>query len=190
MDQMVCSVGLPGAALFLDTRSLVYESIPLPDTADLAVVDSGIAHQHAGGDYATRRRESFAAAAALGVDYLRDAGPADLDRLERLPPVLCRRARHVVTENQRVLAAVEALRRGDAAQFGALLNASHRSLRDDYETSLPEIDVLVALAQADPDVYGARLTGGGFGGAVVMVTRPGPRRVGGRPSCRQLSITR
>lgn len=173
MDQMACSIGRSGQALSLDTRSLAFEHVPLPDSVALVVVDSGIPHRHAGGSYATRRRESFAAAAALGVEQLREIGVDGLDRLARLPEGLQRRARHIVTENQRVLDAVAALRVADAKALGALFNASHASMRDDYEVSTPQIDTLVSLGQGDPDVYGARLTGGGFGGAVVMLARPG-----------------
>jgi galactokinase len=171
MDQMACSVGRPGAALFLDLRSLVVEHLPIPATIDLAVIDSGIAHRHAGGEYGDRRRESFEAAAALGVSFLRDITAAGMDQRPRLPPLLQRRARHVVTENDRVVAAVAALKAGDGRRLGALFNASHASMRDDYEVSLPAIDRLVSLAQADPQAYGARMTGGGFGGAVVAVTQ-------------------
>jgi galactokinase len=172
MDQMVCSVGRDGEAIFLDTRTLDLERIPLPGTIELLVVHSGITHAHAGGGYVTRRRESFEAAALLGVDRLRDANATALDR-GALPSTLARRARHVVSENWRVLKAVEALRAADAVTLGALFNASHASLRDDYEVSTPDIDTLVCLAQNHPDVYGARLTGGGFGGAVVVLTRTG-----------------
>ena len=90
-----------------------------------------------------------------------------------LDPVLGRRARHVITENQRVLDAVAALRAGDADALGRLMNESHASMRDDYDTSTPEIDVLVAIASADDDVFGARLTGGGFGGAIVAIAAGG-----------------
>jgi galactokinase len=172
MDQMVCSVGRDGEAVFLDTRTLDFERVPLPATIEFLVLHSGITHAHAGGEYVTRRRESFEAAALLGVDRLRDVTAAALvDRV--LPPLLARRARHVVTENCRVMQAVEALRSADAVRLGALFSASHASMRDDYEISTPEIDMLVRLAQGHPDVHGARLTGGGFGGAVVVLTRTG-----------------
>jgi galactokinase len=173
MDQMASSVGRDGDVLFLDTRTLAFERIPLPGDADLVVIDSGIAHKHAGGDYATRRRESFDAAAQLGLGRLRDAGPDALVRLATLDPLLARRARHVITENQRVCDAVAALRRDDLQAFGRLMNASHTSMRDDYETSTPEIDLLVGIAQQDADTLGARLTGGGFGGAIVALVRAG-----------------
>jgi len=140
------------------------------------VIDSGISHQHVGGGYVDRRRESFAAAAALGVSYLRDVGVDALPAIARLPDVEARRARHIVTENQRVLDAVAALRAGDLPAVGALFAASHASMRDDYEITTAEIDALVALGQADPAIYGARMTGGGFGGAVVMLARAGQGR--------------
>ena len=175
MDQMSCSLGHPGEALFIDTRSLQYERLPLPAMISPIVINSGITHAHAGGEYVVRRRESFAAAALLGVRFLRDA-PASMLERTTLPETLHRRARHVITENQRVLEAVEALRENDAARLGALFNASHLSMQHDYETSTPEIDALVEIAQGDEDIYGARLTGGGFGGSVVMVAHAGRAR--------------
>jgi galactokinase len=171
MDQMASSLGRDGEALFLDTRTLAAEPVPLPRTIDIVVIDSGVPHAHAGGQYAARRKESFEAAALLGVERLRDVGVGALPMIEALPPVLARRARHVVTENQRVLDAVDAIRHGNAARVGALFAASHASMRDDYETSTPDVDALVAIGARHPDVYGARLTGGGFGGAVVMVAK-------------------
>jgi galactokinase len=185
MDQMASSLGRDGEALFLDTRTLAVERLPLPRAIELVVIDSGVTHQHAGGEYATRRRESFAAAAQLGVPFLRDAGPAALTRLTALEPVLARRAKHVITENHRVHGAVAALRAGDAATLGRLMNASHASMRDDYETSTREIDALVAIAQARDDVFGARLTGGGFGGAVVAIVRGGHGRRAGEAIARR-----
>jgi galactokinase len=173
MDQMASSLGRDGEAMFLDTRTGAVQRLALPASLEIAVIDSGIAHTHAGGGYATRRRESFEAAALLGVDRLRDLDYAALPRIEHLPPTLSRRARHIVTENQRVLAAVDALRSGDARWLGALFKESHASMRDDYQTSTPEIDLLVSIAQGHVDVYGARLTGGGFGGAVVLVANAG-----------------
>jgi galactokinase len=173
MDPMACSVGHRGEALFIDTRTLATERVPLPATVQFAVIDSGVAHRHAGGGYVTRRKESFAAAAALGVDHLRDVRVDDLCRLAALPPLLARRARHVVTENQRVVDAVAALRSGDGDRLGALFTASHRSLRDDYQVSTPDVDRLVEIAEHRPAVFGARLTGGGFGGAIVVAMRPG-----------------
>jgi galactokinase len=172
MDQMSCSLGHPNEALFIDTQSLHYERIPWPPHLSLIVINSGIVHAHAGGEYAVRRRESFAAAALLGVRHLRDATLESLSRAT-LPPPLDRRARHIITENQRVLDAVQALGDRDAQRLGELFNASHESMKRDYETSTPEIDALAEIAQSDQDVYGARLTGGGFGGSVVVVAHAG-----------------
>jgi galactokinase len=176
MDQMASSIGREGEALFLDTRTLAVERVPFPAAIEIAVINSGIPHTHAGGAYATRRRESFEAAALLGVERLRDVDDTMLPSIARLPSTLARRARHIVTENQRVLAAVDALRAGDAARLGALFAASHASMRDDYETSTPEIDALVSIGEQHADIYGARLTGGGFGGAVVLIAKTGTAR--------------
>jgi galactokinase len=174
MDPMACSVGRAREALFLDTRSLAFERVAVPASIEFAVIDSGVAHQHAGGGYVVRRRESFDAAAALGVEYLRDATLAHLqDRAASLVPMLARRARHVVTENLRVLEAVEALRAGDGPRLGRLFTASHQSLRDDYEVSVPAVDHLVEIASRHEAVFGARMTGGGFGGAIVVAMKPG-----------------
>jgi galactokinase len=169
MDQMASSLAQPGVALFIDTRTLATEPVALPDGTALVVINSGVAHNHAHGDYRTRRAECERAASLLGVAELRDVGVADLDRIERLPAPLDRRARHVVTENQRVLDAVGAMRAGDARALGALFDASHLSQRDDYECSVPEVDELVEIARREPAVLGARLTGGGFGGAIVAL---------------------
>jgi galactokinase len=109
---------------------------------------------------------------------LRDLDVQDLPRVMQLSEPLGRRARHVVTEDARVIAAVQVMRCGDVESLGRLFYASHDSMRDDYEVSIPEIDLIVALARALPDVYGARLTGGGFGGSVVMLTRPGTAAAG------------
>ena len=176
MDQMAASLAGEHEALFLDTRSLAYQRIPLPDGLDLVVIDSGIAHQHASGDYATRRRESETAARLLGVSMLREVGPEMLRRVEELPPLLARRARHIVTENARVLAARNSLRSADLRTFGRLLAESHKSLRVDYEVSVPEVDALVDLAISTPRVFGARMTGGGFGGAIVAAVEKGAAR--------------
>ncbi len=172
MDQMICSLGADGSALFLDAGTREYREVKLPPDLSLTIIDSGIAHHHASGGYRTRRRECEEAARALKVGKLRELTPADLPAIDALPDPLNRRARHVVTENARVLEAVDALKAGDLKTFGALLTASHASLRDDFEVSLPEIDWLVDTAVTDPHVLGARLTGGGFGGCVLMLRTP------------------
>src|SRR5205823_3964172 len=127
--------------------------------------------------YNTRRRECEQACALLGVPQLRDVTVADLPRVQALPEPLNRRARHVITENDRVLAAVRAMRAGDLVDLGQLFYASHASLRDDYQVSVAEIDRIIELAHAEPTVYGARLTGGGFGGSVVMLAQAGMGRI-------------
>lgn len=169
MDQMAVSTCPPGAALHLDTRSLERRVLPLPDDLGLIVIHSGVAHDHAHGDYNQRRAECEAACRALGISSLRDLDEPGLPQLAALPSPLARRARHVITENARVIAACQALATCDGPLLGRLFLASHRSQRDDYEVSVPAVDRLVAIAEQDGDVLGARLTGGGFGGAVVMV---------------------
>jgi galactokinase len=179
MDPLAASLGTPGVALFLDTRSLEREPLKLPSDLEVGILHSGIPHRNAGGTYAERRREAGAAAQALDIAALRDVSESDLERLRSLAPPLDRRARHVVTENARVLAFAAALRAGKSATLGPLLDASHRSLRDDYEVSHPDVDRLVALAQAEPDVLGARITGGGCGGAVLFLSPAGRARAVG-----------
>ncbi len=182
MDQMACSLAEEAVALFLDTRSLEFDRVPLPAGVSLVVINSGVSHSVAGADYATRRRECEEAASLLGVPQLRDVPTEGLEeRIALLPDTLRRRARHVVTEDERVLQAVRAMRAGDVASLGRLFYASHASMRDDYEVSVPEIDLLVDLARQDARVYGARLTGGGFGGSIVALAREGTgREVGER----------
>ena len=175
MDQMAASLAAADAALFIDTRSLEFEQLPLPSSAELVVIDSGITHRHAGGEYRVRRQECVDSAQRLGVRALRDVTP-DALAAAALPPPLDRRARHVVSENARVVAARDALQRGDAKRFGELMNDSHRSMRDDFEVSTPDIDALVAIAQQQAEVFGARMTGGGFGGSVVMLVMRGTAR--------------
>jgi galactokinase len=184
MDQMAASLGDEGKAIFLDTRSLRFERVPLPAGAELVVIDSGVSHSHASGaegGYRTRRQECEEAAEILGFRQLRDLDNQDLWRLAQLPEPLDRRARHVITENARVRSAVASMQEGDLVRLGKLLYLSHQSLRDDYEVSIPEIDLLVELARKEPDVYGGRITGGGFGGSVVIIAKAGTgRKIGER----------
>ncbi|MER3479831.1 MAG: galactokinase [Meiothermus sp.] len=168
MDQMASSLGQPGQALFLDTRTLEYRSVPLPAGYRVTVVDSAVPRRLAEAGYNQRRAQCEEAARLLGVKALRDVGLDRLDEIEALPQPLGRRARHVVTENARVLEGVAALESGEVGRFGELMLASHRSLRDDYEVSIPALDRLVDLAMQNGAV-GARLTGAGFGGAVVAL---------------------
>jgi galactokinase len=177
LDPMACQLGAVGQALFIDTMSLEHRRLPLPSKADLLVMDSGVRHAHATGGYRTRRAECEAAARALGVNRLRDLPESATLDFDLLPPPLGARVRHVRTENARVLAAVQALEADDAETLGRLFDASHASLRDDYEVSVPEVDRLVDAAHALPGVFGARITGGGFGGAVVCLVRKGQAAV-------------
>jgi galactokinase len=173
MDQMASSLCAAGEALMIDMRTLTFQRIPLPRGADLAVIDSGVPHANAVNAYRRRREECERAAAGLGVRALRDVDEHNLAQLVLLPDLEARRARHVITENARVQLAASALREGDLQRLGALLYASHTSLRDDFEASCPELDLLVDLARAQPDTFGARMTGGGFGGAVLVLVRAG-----------------
>ncbi len=177
MDQMACSLADASSALFIDTRTLAYERIVLPENATLVVIDSGVRHSHVSGEYRTRRQECTRTAAALGVESLRDVDETDRRAIDALPPPLNRRARHVVTENGRVLSAVAALRAGDLSEVGRLFFASHASMRDDFEISTPAVDALVEAARSVRGVYGARLTGGGFGGSIVALVEPSSARV-------------
>ncbi len=171
MDQMASSLADTEHMLFLDTRSLDRRKLPLPagtrnQAAQILVIDSGVPRRLAESGYNERRAQVEEASRLLDVTQLRDV--QDVAQLSVLPELLHRRARHVVTENARVLEALKA----DAARFGELMNASHTSLQGDYEVSHPQVDALVALLQAHPLVYGARMTGAGFGGAVVALTQP------------------
>ena len=166
MDQMASSLAATDRALLIDTRSLERRAVPLPAGTAVLVLDSGVPRTLAGSGYNQRRAECEEAARLLGVATLREV--EDVARLDGLPDVPRRRARHVLTENARVLQAAQG---ADAATFGQLMNASHASLRDDYEVSTPELDLLVRLLQEQPRVFGARLTGAGFGGACVALCR-------------------
>jgi galactokinase len=168
MDQMACSLGQPGQALFLDTRSLKYQLVALPPGYRVAVVESGVPRRLAEAGYNTRRAECEQAAALLGVRELRDVSLQELGRVEQLPSPLAQRVHHVVTENGRVLEGVEALAQQQYQRFGQLMVASHRSLQYDYEVSVPQLDQLVELALRH-GALGARLTGAGFGGAIVAL---------------------
>jgi len=177
---MACSLADEAGALFIDTSTLAYEHVALPETAALLVVDSGVRHSHVSGEYRTRRIECQRAAAALEVSTLRQVGEGDLRAIGLLPEPLNRRARHVITENARVLATVAALRAGDLAEAGRLFLASHASMRDDFDVSTPAVDALVEAARSITGVYGARLTGGGFGGSIVALTDPSRALAAGR----------
>jgi galactokinase len=175
MDQLAIAGGVAGHALLIDCRSLETEPVPIPPDARLLILDSAVPRTLAGSAYNQRRAECESAlrslqAVDLHLHALRDVTPKLLEAESwRLGEPERRRARHVVTENERVLDGAAALRRGDVARFGQLMSESHVSLRDDYEVSGPELDTLVAIAQDTPGVWGARLTGAGFGGCAVAL---------------------
>jgi galactokinase len=176
LDQVTSLFARPGEAVFLDCRSLEVERVPVPPEARFVIVQSGVKHALSDGAYNTRREECESAAASLGVAKLREA---TLDMVEAaaargaLTGAPLRRARHVVAESGRVAAAVEALRSGDLATVGRLMNESHESSRALFENSCEELDYLSALAREIEGCLGARLSGGGFGGAIIAMVRAG-----------------
>ncbi len=177
MDQFICALGRKDHALFLDCRNLSYRHVPLCGGVSVVVCNSGVKRALAQSEYEARLkqcRESVAVLRAngLAVDSLRDVSPADLESSAGvLSDILMRRARHVVTENERTRKAVKVLEAGQIERFGELMNASHVSLRDDYEVSSKELDTLVELAWKQPGTLGARMTGAGFGGCTVNLVR-------------------
>jgi galactokinase len=177
MDQFISALGRENHALFLDCRNLSYRHVPLRDDVKIVVCNSGVKRALAQSEYEVRLKQCRQAVAQIAstsraVKSLRDVEPADLEAARSvLSKVLFRRARHIVTENHRVLEAVKVLEAGDLERFGELMNASHVSLRDDYEVSSKELDVLVEVAWKQPGVLGARMTGAGFGGCTVNLVR-------------------
>jgi galactokinase len=175
MDQMMACCGRENYALLLDCRTLGFELLPLFRDAQFVVCNSMVKHDHAANEYNQRRGDCETAARILAsrmpnVKTLRDVSIEDLERFAAdLPTTVYRRAHHVVTENARVLAARVALEKSDPELFGALLKQSHVSLRDDYNVSCAELDILVKLASNSPGVYGSRMTGGGFGGCTISL---------------------
>lgn len=177
MDQFVSSHGERGKALLLDCRSLEYRQLPLPDGVALAVCNTMVKHSIAQGEYNQRRAECEAGMRVLSKHLpnaraLRDVTLEALEAYGReLPDVVMRRCRHVIGENARVLHAASALELGDLTAFGKLMRESHRSLRDDFEVSCAELDLMVELAEQAEGVYGTRMTGGGFGGCTIALVR-------------------
>ena len=176
MDQLTSASGVAGHALLLDCRTNAVSPVRLPDGLEVVAVHSGERRTLAGSAYAERAAACVAAEAVVGP--LRDATLAHLGAIT--DAVVHKRARHVVTENARVLAFVDALTAGDLAAAGRLMAESHASLRDDFEVSTPALDALVERLAATPGVHGARLTGAGFGGCAVAITEPGALREGWR----------
>lgn len=169
LDQYASAAGIHGHAVVLDCHELTFEAVRVPEEIEVRVVHSGETRSLAHSGYAERRAECDAAERLIGP--LREASTDDVATI--IDSVLRRRARHVVSENQRVLAAVEALRSGDVSTLGEIIDAGHSSLRDDFDVSTPTVDATVARLRAQPGVHGVRLMGGGFGGCVVAVTDPG-----------------
>ncbi len=175
MDQFIAVFGRSAHALKLDCRSLDYEVLPIPPGVRLVICNSMVKHELAAGEYNRRRADCEAGVRILQqylpkVRALRDVGIAELEKhRQELPDVVYRRCRHVVSENDRVLTAANALSAGDLPRFGELMYQSHRSLRDDYEVSCRELDLLVEIASQCEGVYGSRMTGGGFGGCTVTL---------------------
>lgn len=166
MDQMAVAIAKSGEAMALDTATLAYQVVALPPSHDMVVIHSGQTRTLTDGRYAARTEECDAAKAVFVTEDLCLLDPEDIEALVRIDPVLKRRTRHCATEHRRVLASIAALEQGDIDRFGELMNESHVSMRDDFEMSTPEIDLLVSDA-VRLGATGARLTGGGFGGCIV-----------------------
>jgi galactokinase len=175
MDQFVSCFGMRGHALALDCRSLAFEAVPIPADVALVMCNTMVRHALSGGEYNRRRADCEEGVRALqavlpGITALRDVTMQDLeDNRELVEERVYRRCRHVITENVRVGKAAEALQRGDLSSFGQLMAKSHHSLRDDYEVSCSELDIMVERAQQIDGCLGSRMTGGGFGGCTVNI---------------------
>lgn len=179
MDQFISMLGQENHALLIDCRSLEYELVPMPENASLVIGNTKASRSLAGSAYNQRRKQCEEGVAILQrvlpeIQALRDVSSAQLEEHKALlSPVVYRRCRHVITENERVMQTIAALRRGDLREVGRLMNASHDSLRDDYEVSSEALDIMVEAMRSTPGCYGARLTGAGFGGCTVALVEPG-----------------
>jgi galactokinase len=176
MDQFAVTFGKSGHLLLLDCQSLEHQLVPMHGSdTEILVINTMVRHELTDGGYASRRADCDAAARLLGVKLLREVTPEQVEEATAvLPERLLRRARHVTTENARTLAAVDAFRRGDWTEVGRLMGASHESLRDDFEVSCAELDLVVAAARELGEargIHGCRMTGGGFGGCCVALVR-------------------
>ena len=178
MDQFTVDMGKKGHAIFLDTSNLSFQYAPVElEDAKIIITNSKVKHSLVDSKYNERRQECADALAALQEELdIHSLGDLDMDIFNKFKeaihdPVQVQRARHAVSENQRTIEAVRALKDGDISSFGKLMNQSHISLRDDYEVSCPEVDTLVELAWAIPGVIGSRITGGGFGGCSVSIVK-------------------
>lgn len=175
MDQMIAAAGQAGHALFIDCRDLAHEPVPLPKGTAVVILDTATRRGLVDSAYNERRTQCEAAAQFFGVPTLRDVTLADLEArgeaLQTLNPLIYRRAKHVITENERVRQAKNGLRAGDARRVGQLMDASHVSLRDDFEVSSEALDTMVWLARQQDGCWGARMTGAGFGGCAVALVQ-------------------
>lgn len=172
MDQLISAAGQAGHALLIDCRSLDQLPVPLPSGVAVVVLDTATRRGLVDSAYNERRGQCEAAARTFGVRALRDVTIEQLDAMaDAFDPVTVRRARHVITENERTLQAADAMRRGDAVGLGRLMAESHRSLRDDYEVSSEALDAMVECAAAHEACLGARMTGAGFGGCAIALVR-------------------
>ncbi|HEY6519829.1 MAG TPA: galactokinase [Roseiarcus sp.] len=175
MDQYISCCGVAGHALLIDCRTLDSRHVAIAPNLRLLIADSRVRHQHAGGEYNLRREACEEGVRLLSrylgpIQALRDVSPTQLEAKRRkLPELIYRRCRHIVTENARVLEAERALEAGDFVACGQAMNASHLSMRDDFEITCPEVDMLAGLAQTVKGVYGSRMTGGGFGGCTISL---------------------
>ena len=170
MDQMISAAGKADHALLIDCRDLTTRHIPLPAETAVVIMDTSTRHAHTDSGYNERREQCEAAANYFGVSHLRDVTMDQFDlRSADLGDLPRRRARHVISENERVLRAVAAMIAGDVVEMGQLMNDSHISMRDDFEITNNELNIIVHLAQTQPGCFGARMTGGGFGGCAVAL---------------------
>lgn len=172
MDQLVSAAGKAGNALLLDCKTLDFEYVPIPEAVTLVVLDTMTRRELIKSDYNARHEEVKQASRLLGVQFLREATIQMVEETRpQMPSTIYRRARHVVTENQRVHKFSHAMRNNDLLMMGQLINASHASLRDDYEVSSPELNLIVELAQKQPECLGARMMGAGFGGCALALLK-------------------
>jgi galactokinase len=175
MDQYIACCGVAGHALLIDCRSLASRHVAIAPNLRLLIANSGVSHQHAGGEYNLRREACEEGVRLLSrtlgpIQALRDVTPEQLEAKRRkLPDLVYRRCRHIVTENARVLEAERALEAGDFVACGRAMNDSHLSMQKDFEITCPEVDMLAGLAQTVQGVYGSRMTGGGFGGCTISL---------------------
>lgn len=171
MDQLISACGKEDHALLLDCRSLETQSVPMPEDTAIVIINSNKKRGLVDSEYNTRRLQCEEAARLFAVPALRDVTLKQFNtHLNKLPPIVAKRARHVITENERTVKAAEALRRGDLKLMGRLMEESHISMRDDFEITVPEIDLIVDIVKAEiGEQGGVRMTGGGFGGCVVAL---------------------